>query len=81
MSKPKIKIANMFLLKTAQDQIKEKITDAKPPEQQVAIVLFLYGCTEQAFSNMRKHLAIAEPQYLKILNHLRDEWRKVNKLW
>lgn len=67
---------NKFLLDTAKQHIKEKITDPMPPEKQVAIMLYLYGCKEQEFSDMREYLDIDKPTHLRIQNHLRDRWRE-----
>ena len=67
---------NKFLLKMAQHQIKEKVIDPIPPEKDVAMTLYLYGCTEQEFTEMRDHLNISDPIFVKIQNHLRDRWRE-----
>lgn len=67
---------NKFLLDTAKAHIKEKITDPMPPEKQVAIMLYLYGCKEQEFADMREYLDIDQPTHLRIQNHLRDRWRE-----
>jgi len=61
-------------LKITQGIIKEKIIDPCPVEQDVAILLFLYGITEDEFSKMKDKLKISNPILLKIQNYLRDEW-------
>jgi len=72
----KKKPINKFLLTTAQAQIKEKITDPIPPEKQVAIMLYLYGCTEQDFTDMQNQINAPKPTLVKIQNHLRDRWKE-----
>lgn len=67
---------NKFLLDKAKSEIKEKITERIPPEKQVAIMLYLYGCTEQEFTEMRDHIDVSKPIFVKIQNHLRDRWQE-----
>lgn len=55
-------------------QIK-KIREAIPPEQEVAMLLYLYKITVEEFINMRRHLNISDPMRTKIINYLSDEWR------
>lgn len=62
-------------LKFAILEIQHSIIDAIPPEQNVAMRLWLYGVTEQEFSSMKRHLPIPMPTIVKIENYLRDEWK------
>jgi hypothetical protein len=66
---------NKFLLDIAKEQIKEKITDSIPPEKQVAIMLYQYGCTEKEFAEMHDEIDAPKPTLVKIQNHLRDRWK------
>lgn len=62
-------------LKFAILEINNQILNVIPPEQSVAMSLWLRGITEQEFSSMKQHLSIPMPTYVKIENYLRDEWR------
>lgn len=55
----------------------QRIFDKDPPEKEAAIILFLYGCTEEEFIEKKVHIDLPAPTLVKIQNHLRDEWRKV----
>ena len=68
----------MQKLEIARTEIKNRIIDPNPPEKEVAISLYLYGITEQEFADMKNQLGLALPipTFVKIQNHLRDEWRK-----
>ena len=66
----------MDKLKFTKLEIIRAIVEAVPPEKTVAKHLFIYGITEQEFSDMRSFLDISHPTHLKIMNYLRDEWRK-----
>lgn len=62
-------------LRFAKLEIKNEIKDAIPPELKVAMRLWLWGVTEQEFNDMKADLDISDPVHIKILNHLRDEWK------
>ena len=61
----------------AKDEIKHKIIDVMPPEQEVAHRMWMYGITEEDLLAIRKEmeLNISDPIFYKISNYLRDEWR------
>jgi hypothetical protein len=69
-----MKLDNFDKLDFTIKQIK-KIKKVIPPEQEVAMLLYLYEITVEEFINMRRHLNISDPMYIKITNYLTDEWR------
>lgn len=60
-------------------EIDNKIKRSIPPEQEVAMRLWLYGITCEEFNKMHEHLNIPDPTRIKILNYLQDEYRHRGK--
>lgn len=62
-------------LQFAEMEVKNKIKNSIPPEQAVAMRLFLYGISVAEFNDIKEQLDISDPIRVKILNYLQDEYR------
>lgn len=60
-------------------EVENKIKKSIPPEQAVAMRLYLYGVTCEEFNDIKEHLDISDPIRVKILNYLQDEYRAKRK--
>lgn len=57
------------------ERVTSMIINNISPEEVVAGDLFRKGITEQDYFKMKGLLGIPDPTFLKIANHLRDNWR------